>query len=84
MPDPVPDPALVALGRATERLREQHAMTASELAAAAGIAPARLHALEAGEVDPAYDVLLALAEGLGVQVEQLVRLARELGHPDKA
>jgi transcriptional regulator with XRE-family HTH domain len=74
-----PDPELVALGKAIEQLREQHAIAASELAAAAGIARERLAALEAGEVDPPYDLLLALADGLDVRLEELVRLARELG-----
>ncbi len=74
-----PDPDLVALGRAILRLREQRAMSAGELAVATGIAPARLSALEAGEIDPTYDVLLTLADGLGVPLEQLVRLVRELG-----
>jgi DNA-binding XRE family transcriptional regulator len=76
-----PHPELVALGKAIEQLREQHAIAASELAAAVGIAPERLAALEAGAVDPAYDLLLALADGLGVRLEQLVRLARELRPP---
>jgi DNA-binding XRE family transcriptional regulator len=73
-----PDPELVALGQAIEQLREQHAIATGELAAAVGIAPERLAALEAGAVDPAYDMLLALADALDVRLEELVRLAREL------
>jgi transcriptional regulator with XRE-family HTH domain len=53
-------------------------MTSNELAEATKIASRRLQALEAGKVDPRYDVLLALAEGLEVPLEQLVRLAHEL------
>ena len=73
-----PDPELVALGRAIGRLRKQRAMSTGELARATGIAASRLGALEAGEVDPTYDVLLALADGLGVPLEEFVRLARQL------
>jgi transcriptional regulator with XRE-family HTH domain len=79
-----PDPELVALGRAIEQLRAQHAIAASELAATAGIAREHLDALEAGEVDPAYDLLLTLADGLGVPLEELVRIARELGGPEES
>lgn len=59
-------------------MREQYGMNPSELSAATGIKRERLDALEAGQLDPTYDMLLALAEGLGVQLETLVIRAKEL------
>ena len=73
-----PDPELVSLGRAIQQIREQYGMSPSELAAATRIERERLDALEAGQLDPTYDMLLALAEGLGVQLEALVTRAKEL------
>jgi XRE family transcriptional regulator, aerobic/anaerobic benzoate catabolism transcriptional regulator len=58
---------LVALGRAVRQLRERQGLTQAQLAEAAGMSQQRLHALEAGEVDPHFDTLLALADGLGIR-----------------
>ena len=55
------DRELIAFGRAVRRLRDERNLSAGELAAAAGLAPGRLAAIEAGRLDPHYDVLLALA-----------------------
>jgi transcriptional regulator with XRE-family HTH domain len=76
-----PDRELVALGEAIRQMREQYGMSRSELAAATGIERERLDVIEAGQLDPTYDVLLALAEGLGVQIEALVIRAKELSEP---
>jgi transcriptional regulator with XRE-family HTH domain len=64
---------LIALGRTVRHMREESGMSATGLAAAAGIERERLDAIEAGRFDPTYDVLLALAEGLGVEPAALVR-----------
>lgn len=72
------DPDLVALGQAVREQRKQHGMTVDKLAKKAGIDRKRLATLEAGRLDPAYDLLLALAKGLGVALEELVRRAKEL------
>lgn len=61
-------PSLVLLGRAIERVREEHGMTPAELAAAAGVKRRRLVALEAGRLDPDYDLLVPLAQALGVRL----------------
>lgn len=68
---------LVALGRAVRQLREQQDMSQYELAQALGISRERLHALEAGQVDPHFDTLLALADGLGVRPVTLFRRAED-------
>jgi transcriptional regulator with XRE-family HTH domain len=59
-------------------MREQRDMSADELAAAAGMSRQRIDALETGHLDPTYELLLALAEGLGIQPSALVTLAEQL------
>lgn len=66
---------LVALGRAIRKLRTERNISAGELAAAAGLKPARLDAIEAGRFDPPYDVFFALAVELGVKSSELVQRA---------
>jgi transcriptional regulator with XRE-family HTH domain len=77
-----PTNELIALGRTVRELREKRGMSAADLAAAAGIERGRLDALEAGRFDPAYDVLHALAAGLGVEAGALVRRAERAGDLD--
>jgi transcriptional regulator with XRE-family HTH domain len=72
------DADLPALGRAVRRRREQLGMSVDELAGATNISRQRIHALEAGHLDPTYELLLALAEGLGIQPSTLVTLAEQL------
>jgi transcriptional regulator with XRE-family HTH domain len=48
--------------------RVQKGMSVTELAEAAGFKRRRLVRIEAGELDPRYDGLIALADGLGVSV----------------
>ena len=71
---------LRALGEAVRVLRQQRALTCAQVAAAASVEAQRIEAIEAGELDPSYELLLALARGLGVapagllgQVEELER-----------
>jgi transcriptional regulator with XRE-family HTH domain len=63
---------LVLLGQAVSRLREQRGMSTNELADATGIERLRISILEAGKLDPTYELLIALAEGRGVQPSALV------------
>jgi len=63
---------LLALGSVVRHLREQQNMTETALADAAGITPGRLAAIEAGQLDPPFDVLLALADGLRIPSGELV------------
>lgn len=73
-----PEQELVLLGQAIRQVREQRGLSTGELAASLGIERERLDALEAGRLDPAYDLLLALAEGLGVRPSAFVIRAEEL------
>ncbi|HEY3865851.1 MAG TPA: helix-turn-helix transcriptional regulator [Solirubrobacteraceae bacterium] len=72
------DPNLLVLGRAVRRMREQQGMSADELAGATGTSRHRIDALETGHLDPTYELLLALAEGLDTQPSTLVTLAERL------
>ena len=75
---------LVALGQALRRLRQQRSMSTKELAEATGIEPLRIGTLEAGKLDPTYELLIALAEGLGVQPSALViRAEKPITHPKR-
>ncbi len=53
-------------------------MGAAQLAAAAGVDLGRVAALEEGRLDPSYELLLALGDGLGVRASALVIRAEEL------
>ncbi len=70
---PAGDPKLVALGRATRQLREKRGMTTATLAIAADLDRDLVEAIEKGRHDPHYDVMLALADGLGVGLAVVVR-----------
>ena len=74
-----PDPDLVVLGRSIRELREEHGMSNADLAVAARLTPERLAAIEAGDVDVTYDVIVELAAGIGVRPAQLIRRVADNG-----
>ncbi|HEX5853924.1 MAG TPA: helix-turn-helix transcriptional regulator, partial [Solirubrobacteraceae bacterium] len=79
MPEsPHRDPDVPDLGRAIRRMREQRGISAEVLATATGISRQRIDSLERGRLDPTYELLLALTQGLGVQLSALVRAAEQL------
>jgi transcriptional regulator with XRE-family HTH domain len=67
-----PDHDLIALGRMVRAVREQKGMSLTELAEAVGFKRRRLVRIEAGELDPRYDGLLSLADGLGVRAAAIM------------
>jgi transcriptional regulator with XRE-family HTH domain len=69
---------LVALGQAIRQVRVERDISVEQLASDAGITQTRLEAIEAGRLDLRYDVLLALADGLGVKTGELVTRAEAL------
>lgn len=79
------DSGLAPLGQAVRRLREQQSMSAEQLAEATGMTRQRIDLLETGRLDPTYEQLLALADGLGTQLSVLAafaaRIAKETGQP---
>ena len=74
---------LLVLGRAIREIREQRDVTAEHLAAATDVELDQIEALEAGRVDPTYELLLALAEGLGVRASAFVIRAEALAAEDR-
>jgi transcriptional regulator with XRE-family HTH domain len=77
------DANLLALGQAVRQLRLRRAMSPGELATATGITRRRIDALEEGRVDPTYDLLLALADGLRIEPSALVILTEQLKGSDE-
>jgi transcriptional regulator with XRE-family HTH domain len=67
---------LLRLGETIRQVREQRRLSVAELAARAGIDAQRISNIEAGQLDPTYDVLIALADGLGVRLSALVPRSR--------
>jgi transcriptional regulator with XRE-family HTH domain len=72
------DRELIAFGLTIRRAREEKGMSPDALAAAAGVEQEHLDAIEAGRFAPAVDVLLALADKLGVGLAVLMRRAGAL------
>jgi transcriptional regulator with XRE-family HTH domain len=58
-------------------------MSIEQLASAIDVCRRRINALETGGLDPTYELLLAVAEGLGMQPSALVTLAEELNESDE-
>lgn len=60
------------LGETVRQVREQQRLSVAELASRTGINAQRISNLEAGRLDPRFDVLIALARGMGVRASALV------------
>ncbi len=69
---------LLLLGQAFREIREQHGLGAGELATATGVDGLWIVALEEGCLDPDYDLLITLAEGIGVRPSVIFLRAQEL------
>ncbi len=70
------------LGLAVRERREQRQLSQASLASAVGVARQRVGALERGRLNPRYELLLALADALEMQVGELVIRAEELAKED--
>jgi transcriptional regulator with XRE-family HTH domain len=57
---------LLILGETVRGLREERGLSVAELSAATGVEEEQIVVLEEGRLDPDYDMLLTLAEGVGV------------------
>jgi transcriptional regulator with XRE-family HTH domain len=64
---------LVRFGETFRQAREQQRVTVADLVARTGIDAQQIGALEAGQLDPAFDVMIALADGIGVRLSALIR-----------
>jgi len=69
---------LARLGKALRALREERALTVSALAAASAVSEATISALEAGRLDPDFQLLLDIAAAIGVRPSELVSRAEQL------
>jgi transcriptional regulator with XRE-family HTH domain len=58
---------LARFGKRFRQVRELRRVSVPELAARAGIEASQISDLEAGRLDPTYDVMIALAQGMGVR-----------------
>ncbi len=67
------------LGEAIRAIREEKDLTVEALATAASTTPEQLHTLESGELDPEYELLIGLADSLGVSAATLIGRAATLG-----
>jgi transcriptional regulator with XRE-family HTH domain len=67
------------LGQAIQSVREAKGLSIEALAAAAEVTSKQLEALEAGRLDPDYELLLGLAECLDTRPSAFVIKAEELG-----
>ncbi len=68
---------LLILGTAIRELRKHHGLT-SNLATATGVTPAHITALENGQLDPDYELLLELAQSMGIRPSAFFLRAEEL------
>jgi transcriptional regulator with XRE-family HTH domain len=59
---------LARFGKRFRQVREQQRVSVADLADRAGIDAQRIGDLEAGRFDPTYDVLITLADGMGIQM----------------
>ncbi|HEV2975116.1 MAG TPA: helix-turn-helix transcriptional regulator [Solirubrobacteraceae bacterium] len=82
--DSSPEQELAAFGQAVRELREQRGMSLDALSRAGRLprgrkmSARRISRIEAGEVDPHHDEMIALADALGVTVGRLVGDAEAL------
>jgi ribosome-binding protein aMBF1 (putative translation factor) len=72
------EPELLFLGRAIRERREQQDITAGELAGKAGVGKRRIERLEAGSLDPDFELLHAVACALSIRPSVLEARARAL------
>jgi ribosome-binding protein aMBF1 (putative translation factor) len=77
------DAELVFLGQAIREIREQQDISSAELAANAGIRERRLARVEAGAVDPDYELLRKLVNALNVESHVLMNRAEALGRIER-
>jgi transcriptional regulator with XRE-family HTH domain len=82
------DRELEAFGQAVREMREQREMSVNDLSSASRLprerkmSSRRVGRIEAGEVDPHYDEMIALADALNVTPGTLVIYAEQLWTDD--
>jgi transcriptional regulator with XRE-family HTH domain len=69
---------LISLGRSIQQLREEQGLDSEQLAEKSGLQKWRLTAIEEGRLDPPFDVLVKLADALGVGTGTIVTRAETI------
>ncbi len=69
---------LLALGEAIGQIRTEHGLSQGQLAGASGASPQSIVRLEAGRLDPRFEMLLALADAMGVRPSAFFQRAEAL------
>jgi ribosome-binding protein aMBF1 (putative translation factor) len=77
------DAELVLLGQAIREMREEQDLSPAELAGKAGIRERRLTRVEAGAVDPEYELLVKLTRALNVESHVLMNRVEALEQADR-
>lgn len=67
-------PEHVRLGRAIRELRARRGLSQEELGFRAGLHRNYVGAIERGEINPTFKVLLKVAEGLQIPLSELIQL----------
>ena len=70
--------ARIALGQAIREIRERQGYDVEAFATASGVSQRTITRVEAGDRESNYELLIALARGLGVQASEIYRRADEL------
>lgn len=73
-----PDQPQPALGEAVRQLREKRGFTQERLAQDAGVTTGTVSLVERGRSNPAWGTVKAIADGLGVSMAELAKLADKL------
>jgi transcriptional regulator with XRE-family HTH domain len=63
---------LIRFGQKIRQVREREGISVAELAARTDVDAQKITALEAGRFDPPFDVMIALADGIGVPIFALM------------
>ncbi len=71
------------LGRSIRQIRNELGLSVSDLASTSTLDPVTIEALEAGQLDPPYDLMLNIAGGLGVEISAIaIRTEQADGEED--
>jgi transcriptional regulator with XRE-family HTH domain len=71
-----PDQPQPALGEAVRQLREKLGVTQERLAQGAGVTTGTISLVERGLSNPSWGTVKAIADGLGVSMAELAKLAK--------
>lgn len=66
------------LGEAVRQVRERERLSIDEVSAASGVPSRRIAAIEAGRLDPRFELLLTLAQAMGVRLSAFINRGEEL------